>query len=221
MPPDEKTFSHPQFIKPNEVREIFGIQDATLRSWADKGKIRFIRTPYGQRLYDQLDLLSLLNVPLSPPPAQKQKYCYCRVSSSKQMDDLDRQISFFRQEFPDHVLVSDVASGINWKRKGLQTLLEQSLSGNISEIVVAHRDRLCRFAFELLEFIFRLNDTRLVVLDQETNQSSDRELADDILSIVHVYSCRSMGKRRYQNKKSASLPDRSPTKDTETVDGNM
>jgi predicted site-specific integrase-resolvase len=117
--------------------------------------------------------------------------------------------------------VSDVASGINWKRKGLKTLLEQSLSGNISEIVVAHRDRLCRFAFELLEFIFQLNDTRLIVLDQETNQSSDRELADDILSIVHVYSCRSMGKRRYQNKKGASLSDGSATKDTETMDGNM
>lgn len=211
----------PHFLKPKEVRETLGIQDSTLRSWADQGKIRFIRTPYGQRLYDQYDLLSLLNVPPSSPSIQKQKYCYCRVSSSKQVDDLERQISFFRQEFPDHILVSDVASGINWKRKGLKTLLEQSLSGNISEIVVAHRDRLCRFTFELLEFIFQLNDTRLVVLDQETDQSSDRELADDILSIVHVYSCRSMGKRRYHHKKGASLPDDSSTEDIKTVDGNM
>jgi predicted site-specific integrase-resolvase len=130
-------------------------------------------------------------------------------------------MSFFRQQFPDHVLVSDVASGINWKRKDLKTLLEQSLSGSISEIVVAHRDRLCRFAFELLEFIFQLNDTRLVVLDQETNQSSDRELADDILSIVHVYSCRSMGKRRYKDKKGTSLSDGSATTDIKTMDGNM
>ena len=222
MSHDEKTvFSECHFVKPKEVQETLGIQASTLRSWADQGKIRFIRTPYGQRLYDRHDLLSLLNVPLSSPSVQKQKYCYCRVSSSKQMDDLERQISFFRQEFPDHILVSDVASGINWKRKGLQTLLERSLSGNISEVVVAHRDRLCRFAFELLEFIFRLHDTRLIVLDQETNQSSDRELADDILSIVHVYSCRSMGKRRYKNKKGTYLSDDSTTKDIKTMDGDM
>lgn len=135
MSHNESIVSHPQFLKPKEVRETLGIKDSTLRSWADQGKIRFIRTPYGQRLYDQSDLLSLLDLSLSSPPIQKQKYCYCRVSSSKQVDDLERQISFFKQEFPHHILVTDVASGINWKRKGLQTLLEQSLSGYISEIV--------------------------------------------------------------------------------------
>jgi predicted site-specific integrase-resolvase len=123
------------------------------------------------------------------------------------MDDLERQKAFFRSKFPDHDLVADIGSGINWKRKGLKTLLEQSMQGKISQVVVAHRDRLCRFAFELLESIFKINGVELLVLDEETHQSSQSELADDILSIIHIYSCRAMGKRRYDSKKNKDLSD--------------
>jgi predicted site-specific integrase-resolvase len=85
------------------------------------------------------------------------------------MDDLERQKAFFRSKFRDHNLVADIGSGINWKRKGLKTILEQSMQGKISQIVVAHRDRLCRFAFELLESIFKINGVELLVLDEETH----------------------------------------------------
>jgi predicted site-specific integrase-resolvase len=101
-------------------------------------------------------------------------------------------------------LVADIGSGINWKRKGFKTLLEQSMQRKISQIVVAHRDR---FAFELLESIFKINGVELLVLDEETHQSSQSELADDILSIIHIYSCRAMGKRRYDSKKNKDLSD--------------
>jgi predicted site-specific integrase-resolvase len=78
--------------------------------------------------------------------------------------------------------------------------LELAVSGELEEIVVAHRDRLCRFAFELIEFIFSQTKTRIIVLDSEDGKSSEQELADDVLSIIHVYSCRKLGKRRYRNK---------------------
>jgi predicted site-specific integrase-resolvase len=118
-------------------------------------------------------------------------------------------------------LVADVGSGINWKRKGLTYLLEQSMQGNISEIVVAHKDRLCRFAFELLSFIFKQNNTQLIVLNQETSESNSRELADDILSIIHVYSCRAMGKRRYSNKKNQDLSKQETDTDVKELDGHL
>ena len=137
------------------------------------------------------------------------------------MDDLKRQEHFFKQHYPDHLLVTDIGSGLNWNRKGLKTLLEQSMSGNISEIVVAHRDRLCRFAFELLSFIFKQHDTQLIVLNQSENKSSTQELTDDILSIIHVYSCRAMGKRSYKNKKNQDLPQQKTDSNVETMDGNM
>ena len=78
----------------------------------------------------------------------KQNYIYTRVSSKKQSDDLSRQIEFIknkRSEYSSYISISDIASGINFKRKGLSTILDASLQGTIGEIIIAHRDRLCRF----------------------------------------------------------------------------
>ena len=171
----------------------------------------------GQRRYCVEDIQTILHG--NSLAQQKQQICYCRVSSSKQMDDLERQKSFFRSKFPDHDLVTDIGSGINWKRKGLQTILERAMQGKISQVVIAHRDKLCRFAFELLEYIFKINGIELLVLDQETHQSSESELADDVLSIVHIYSCRAMGKRRYHNKKDQDLSNPSTEEIIKTMDG--
>jgi predicted site-specific integrase-resolvase len=118
-------------------------------------------------------------------------------------------------------LVTDVGSGINWKRKGLTTILDKAMHGDISEVVVTHRDRLCRFAFELLEWIFKRNGVKLVVLNEEKDHSSDKDLTDDILSIIHVYSNRKIGKRsyKYKNTENTSIPNSNTTTSTETVDG--
>jgi predicted site-specific integrase-resolvase len=104
-------------------------------------------------------------------------------------------------------VVEDTGSGINWKRKGLKTILGQSMSGDIEEVVVAHRDRLCRFGFELIEWILESNGVKLTVLDRENSKSPDEELTDDILSIIHVYSCRKMGQRRYKVSENKTLPE--------------
>jgi predicted site-specific integrase-resolvase len=84
-----------------------------------------------------------------------------------------------------------------FKRKGLQTILELSMSGNLGEVVVSHKDRLSRFAFELIEWIIKRNRGTLVVLDRSEHQSGQQELAEDLLSIVTVFNCRNMGRRRY------------------------
>ena len=135
------------------------------------------------------------------------------------MDDLKRQEDFFRQKYPSHVLVTDIGSGINWKRKGLKTILEQSMQGNISEIVVAHRDRLCRFAFDLLEHIFSINGVKLLVLNEKNGESTSKDLADDIMSIVHIYSCREMGRRRYKSKENKTVSDCRTEENTKKLDG--
>ena len=136
---------------------------------------------------------------------KKRKIAYCRVSSKKQEDDLERQKDFFRTKYPDYELVTDIGSGINWKRKGLKTILESAMQGNLSELMVAHRDRLCRFGFELVEWILERNNVKLSVLDREDHKSPDHDLTDDILSIIHIYSCRQMGKRRYKIKEDKNL----------------
>ena len=204
------------FITPKEAKELLHITDKTLRIWAEEGKIGCIRTPSNVRRYNSKDIKRILNGGITPP--EKQKICYCRVSSPKQMDDLKRQEDFFRQKYPSHVLVTDIGSGINWKRKGLKTILEQAMQGNISEIVVTHRDRLCRFAFDLLEHIFSINGVKLMVLNEKNGESTSKDLADDIMSIVHIYSCREMGRRRYKSKENKTVSDFRTEENTKRMD---
>jgi predicted site-specific integrase-resolvase len=123
---------------------------------------------------------------------------YVRVSTYKQKDDLKRQRDYMSKRFPDHEIVSDVGSGINWKRKGLLSILERAQKGLVQEVVVSNRDRLCRIGFELLEWLLVSNGAKLVVLEQ-SNLSKDEEFVQDILAIIHVYSCRQNGRRRYKS----------------------
>lgn len=206
-----------EYLNTTEAKQILRVTPQTLRTWAQQNKIRSIRTPHKQRLYNKQDVYNIAGITITHE--EKKKYIYCRVSSKKQMDDFERQKHFLQSQFPQYILVTDIGSGINWKRKGLKTLLEQSMRGNVTEIVVAHRDRLCRFAFELLEFIFKHNNTNIVVLDTEIHQSSEQELADDLLSIVHIYSCRNMGKRRYKNQENQNLSQSLTEETFQTVDG--
>ena len=207
-----------EYICVQKAKEIASVSSQTLRSWTEKNKIRSIRTHTNRRKYHQQDLLYLVG--RTNIDTKKKKICYARVSSKNQMDNLQRQQIYLSTMYPHHIMVSDIGSGLNWKRKGLKTILEQTMRGEVEEVVVAHRDRLCRFAFELFEFIFKSTDTKLVVLDDDDEKSTEQELAEDILSIVHVYSCRSMGRRRYNAvSKNENLPNQGTEKTISRVDG--
>jgi len=179
------------------VRE-FGVHPNTLRKWADEGKIKAIRTPAKQRLFD----LSSLN-----GGAARRHILYCRVSSSSQRDDMRRQSAELVERFPDHELVEDTGSGLNWKRKGFNAVLDAILSGVVEEVVVAHKDRLCRFGFELLQRVAGHHHCRIVVLG-DAQLSPEAELVNDLISIIHVFSCRVHGMRKYarQVSKDQDLP---------------
>ena len=107
-----------------------------------------------------------------------------------------RQKDYLKSKYPNHEIISDIGSGINQKRKGLLSILEQSDKGIVEEVVVAHKDRLARFAFELIQLLLEKNGCKLVVLNEPV--SEEEKLTDDILSIIHIFSCRRMGKRKYK-----------------------
>jgi len=99
-------------------------------------------------------------------------------------------------KYPDYTLIKDIGSGLNYKRRGLLTLLDLSNKGLVEEVVVWSRDRLCRFGFELIEWLFTQNSTKLVVLDR-TKKVPEQEFTEDILAILQVFACRWNSKRRY------------------------
>lgn len=174
--------------------ELTGLSANTLRKYADNGTIKMQRIGKGQRLFDVSDLLARKGEANGKPVV-----CYCRVSSQKQKDDLARQVVFMREQFPNADIVQDIGSGLNYKRKGLQSVLQRLLQGDKLTLVVAHRDRLCRFGFELIQFLVEQNGGEIVVLDK-SEVSPQRELTEDLLAILHVFSCRMHGLRRYTNQ---------------------
>lgn len=187
------------YMKSGKACAHLGVHANTLRKWANEGKIRYIRQPGGQRLYD---------VSSVGGDGGKRRVCYCRVSSRKQKDDLERQIAKMRSLFPDHEIVSDIGSGLNFKRKGFASVLESALRGDVAEIVVAHRDRLCRFGFELVEWIVGQNGGKVVVLG-DLESSPQRELVNDLVSVIHAFACRIPELRKYATAVSQDkdLPD--------------
>lgn len=188
------------FIPSRKAVKHLGVCANTLRKWADDGKIKYIRNPAGQRLYDVSSI--------EQSSSTCKSFCYCRVSSHKQKDDLERQKEFMRKQYPSHEIVFDIGSGINFKRKQFLWLLEQTSLGNVKEVVVAHRDRLCRFGFELIEWFFLKHNVKLMVLDDSTS-SPQQELVADLLSIITAFSRRVHGLRKYSEtlKKDKVLSD--------------
>jgi predicted site-specific integrase-resolvase len=199
------------YVPLREASYITGIEAQTLRKLADTQKIASYKTPSGQRKFNRSDLEAMCGITSTSnkvPQVQKINYIYARVSSKKQVDDLARQLEYIKSrnpEYDSYTVISDVGSGINFKRKGLSTLLDTCLQGAIGEIIVAHRDRLSRFGFDLIETIVHKCGGHITVLDNEGNKSSEQELSEDLLSIIHIFSCRQMGKRSYKVKSNKSI----------------
>lgn len=177
--------------------KFLDVHPNTLRNWDKEGKIETKRTPGNHRLYNvhSIDIQSGDIV------------IYARVSSRNQRDDIAGQIRQLSESFPDAELVQDFGSGLNFKRKGFISLLERVLSRDVSKIVVAHKDRLCRFGFEIIEWLCAKQGCQLVVLN-DTQLSPQEELVSDLIFIIHVFSCRIYGLRKYTSKitKDKDLP---------------
>ena len=131
---------------------------------------------------------------------------YARVSTPKQKADLENQIKFLRQYLvskglnPEYVY-SDIASGMNEDRKGLNEMMSDIISGKISKVVISHKDRLTRFGFGYLKTIFSRYNTEIEIVNLEDEKSFQDELSEDVIAIIHHFSMKFYGKRK--NKCSA------------------
>ena len=119
---------------------------------------------------------------------------YALVSTRKQREYLETQIQGLKSKYPSAVVFRDCASGLNFRRKGLLSLLQQVLEGRVRVVHLAYRDRLCRFAYDLVERVFKHFDTEITVEAYDTS-SPESELADDVLSVITVFSARMHGRR--------------------------
>ena len=208
------------WVSSRKIREEYGVNWHTLKRWKQAGLVKTIKGPSGRDLYDPDSFVTTSGD--SPEP--RVSIVYARVSTAQQKNDLERQKQYLVDRFPNHQVVSDVGSGLNYKRKGLLVILQRLQDKSLEELVVASKDRLVRFGFELFEQMCKLAGTKLTVLDDDY-KTPEGELADDLLSVVTVFATRRHGRRRYKRTNESKEEDQRrgekenevPTEDREST----
>lgn len=188
----------------HEFSKLIGRTPQTLRNWDSSGKLKPNHTGAGgYRYYSHEQLKEVLNIS-DDTTKPKVIIGYCRVSSNKQKDDLARQVENMTRYLDSlnkpYDIITDIGSGINYKKRGLRDLLKKINNKEIDKIVILYKDRLLRFGFELVEYIANLNGCEIEILDS-TEKTEQQELVEDLIQIVTVFSCRLQGKRANKARK--------------------
>jgi predicted site-specific integrase-resolvase len=197
------------FISAKQITSKFDITSGTIRRWAEDGRIRFIKPNGIKRLYNVDDINRIFsNSSDDSTIKQRKSVCYARVSSGHQREDLERQITLLSSKFPERKIFKDIASGLNWNRPGFNSLLDEVYKGDIEEIVVTYKDRLCRFGFELVEWILKKHNVKLVVLNSNDGLSDPSiELSEDLLAITTVFVAKNNGIRASKYRKERQFKE--------------
>lgn len=178
-----------------------GVSIQTLRDWHKSGELVPCKiTNGGTRYYSDVQLNQYLNIDKN---AKKDIVIYSRVSNVGQKDDLQNQIYFLKNYCNAKGYItyeySDIGSGLNFKRKNWNKLLDKVQNQEISKIIIAHKDRFVRFGYDWFENFCIKFGCEIEVVNNE-KLSPKQELVQDLISIIHVFSCRIYGLRKYKKK---------------------
>lgn len=184
--------------------KLIGVSTQTLRRWADEGKlIPQYCLPNSKKRFYSKEQLNTFRINKNAD-IEKVVVGYCRVSSKKQSDDLERQVenmkTYLISNGKPFKIIKDIGSGINYKKDGLLELLNMVVEGTVEKIVVLYKDRLVRFGFELIEEICKLYNVKIEIIDN-SEKDDEKEFVEDIIQIITVYSAKLNGKRKYKTKK--------------------
>lgn len=174
-----------EFYRPGEVAKLIGVTTRTIQAYNKQGRIISSGSPTGRRLFKRDEVIRFLDsIGMIYKEDERFDAIYARVSTNE--GDLERQISkltsYAATRNPKNLKVySEVASGLNDKRKQLCSLIKDIEADKVDRIFIASKDRLTRFGYNYLELICSLHGTEIVIVSGDT---SEEELAEDIISII-------------------------------------
>lgn len=189
-----------KIYRPHEFGKMIGRSTQTLQRWDRLGILKAHRTPTNRRYYTHDQYLQVIG----HSSKEQMIIAYCRVSSSGQKNDLVTQKAALEQFCiasgkPVALWMEDIGSGLNYERKNFVRLMEMVERGEVSEIVIAHKDRLVRFGYEWFKKFTSDHGCNLTVMNAET-LSPEAEMTRDLLSIIHCFSSRLYGLRKYRKQ---------------------
>lgn len=178
---------------------MLGVEVQTLRAWEASGElIPDRRSKGGVRYYDVGKIMGLGNEDMPT-------IGYARVSSHDQKSDLVRQSelleAFCAAKGWRHEVITDLGSGLNYRKKGLNQLLEMILHKRIRRLVLTHKDRLLRFGSELIFALCEIQNIEIVIINKGEPPTFEEELAQDVIEIITVFSARLYGSRSHKTKR--------------------
>lgn len=190
-------------LKPKDMSQKIGVSVRTLQKWDKAGILKAYRTPTNRRYYTEAQYLQYIGKK-NDNQSDRKVVAYARVSTYNQKDDLKNQLSFIRQFANANGVIideaiSDIGSGLNYNRKKWNLLLDKVMQNQISTIYITYKDRFIRFGYEWFERLCNRHGTKIVVLNNP-DTSPDKEMVEDLVSIIHVFSYRLYGLRKYKKK---------------------
>jgi putative resolvase len=197
----------------SEFAKRIGRAPSTVRRWEREGILTAKRLPSGQRYFDESDVRAMLG----GAPERRLSVVYCRVSSAGQREDLQSQVAAMEQYCRAAAIavdewIQEVGGGMNFRRKRFLSMIERIQRGEIERVLIAHKDRLVRFGFDLLDHLSREHGCEIIVVNQES-LSPEQEMVEDLLAIVHTFSCRLYGMRKYKKQIREDFPGSREPKD--------
>jgi predicted site-specific integrase-resolvase len=174
----------------------------TLQRWDRQGILQAGRTPTGRRVYTKAQLTAFVGHP-KHPTVPRRIVAYCRVSSAAQKPDLKNQRAVLEEYCAAKGLavdfVEEIGGGLNFSRKRFLALMDAVARDEVSGILIAHKDRLVRFGYVWFDRFCQQHGCTITVLNQE-RLSPEQEMVQDLMTIVHCFSSRLYGLRRYKEQ---------------------
>jgi len=179
---------------------MLGVTTQTLRAWSNKGKITSVRSIGNQR-----------RIPLSE--VERLQGCtkrtiilaYCRCSTHKQKDNLERQVGRVLEYASTTGLTAelykDIGSGLNENRKQFKKMLKRLPANDVHTVLVEYRDRLSRYGFGTFESYCNSLGIQVVVIEQRESKEFEQEFSEDIVALIASFSARLYGRRGGRKKK--------------------
>lgn len=185
--------------KPKDFAKMLNVSVKTLQRWDNEDTLKAYRNPKGRRYYthEQYLLFKELSSKIN-----KKIVIYTRVSTNNQKDDLNNQIEFLKnyanaKGFIVDEIITDIGSGLNYNRKKWNELIANCINQKIKTIIISNKDRFIRFGYEWFEQ-FLLNYGVNIIVVNNDKLSPNEELIQDLISIIHVFSCKIYGLRKYK-----------------------
>lgn len=189
-----------ELLSIGKFAKLVGVTPTTLRRMQESGELIPTHITQGGTRYYSTEQLKYFY----PEENKKLVVGYCRVSTPSQKDDLQTQIenvkSYMYAKGYEFDIITDIGSGINYKKQGLRELINRIENNEISKVIVLYKDRLVRFGFELIEYLCEIHNVEIEIIDNSA-VSKEQELTDDLVQIITVFADRLYGQRSKKTKR--------------------